>query len=290
MTDRTSRWPTVTGLWLGLATWLYAALAAYEVWETARGGSTPDSADLVPPTGLADALVDPAAAVLGVALLGSLGSLVTGRARRPADLLLAVGLGFGAATLWAGEDPRPVTPVVVGAAAIVAGLSAMLPERPAEGRLAGFLARLLLATVALLLGWVCAHELADGSWRLRTWSLLTWAGLGVAALMLLASLLGPLLVRPVWRWLLGLPTLLVGLAATAGGCLGLAEGRLVTGSEEVEPGWWLGGPAVFLGAGLTAAGLALLRGRWTLAVGTVGACVLTTLGVVFGIPEMRSGF
>jgi hypothetical protein len=292
MADRpTSRWPTVTGLWVGVATWLYAALAAWEVWDTTRDLLAVDAADLEPPPELAETLVDWTVMGLGLALVVAAVSLMTGRARRIADLVLAVGLALGAVLLWAaGEPVRPVAPVVVGLVAAAVAVSTVLPQRPAEGRIAGFLARLVLATVALLLGWVCARELAEVSWDVDGWSATPWSGLVVAVLMLLAVALGPLLGRPVARWLFGLPTVLVGLAGLVVGVLGLREGRLLTGFEEVEPGWWLGGPAVYLGAGLTAGGLALLRGRPTLALGTVATAVLTTAALLLGISEIRSGF
>lgn len=293
MADRpTSRWPTVTGLWVGVATWLYAALAAWEVWDTTRDRfAVVDDPGLVPPPALAEALVDWTAAALGLALVVAAVSLVTRRFRRAADLVLAAGLGLGATLLWAAEQPRPAAPVVVGVVAAVLALSTLLPERPAEGRLAGFLGRLVLATAALLLGWVCAHELAEQHWRLSV-SIpdVYWPGLGIAALMLLAALLGPLLGRPVLRWLFGLPTLLVGIGVLALGGLLLHEGYLLTGWEEAERGWDLGGAPVLLGAGLAAGGLALLRRRPTLAVGTVSVAVVTMLAVVFSVPTIRNNF
>jgi hypothetical protein len=193
--------------------------------------------------------------------------------------------------LWAaGEPVRPVAPVVVGVAATVVAVSTVLPQRPPEGRIAGLLARLVVATVALLLGWVCAHELSEVRWELAGWTGAYWSGAAVAVVMLLAVVLGPLLGRPAARWLFGLPTLLAGLAGLVVGVLGLREGRLLTGFEEVEPGWWLGGPPAYLGAGLTAGGLALLRGRPTLALGTVATAVLTTVALLFGISEIRNNF
>lgn len=290
MTERTtSRWPTVTGLWLGLATWLYVALASIELLGIDYDPTDPEPgyravAGWVPST------THVAALVLGAGLVVGLASVASGRARRAADLLLAVGLVLGAAVLWGAGEPRPVAPVVLGAVALALTLLAVLPERPAEGRVAGFLARLVLATVGLLLGWVCFHELSEGHFDLASWTVLYWSGLAVAGLVLAAALLGPLLARPVPRWFFGLPTLLVGLAGLVAAVLGMREGYLLTGFEEVEPGWWLGGPTAYLAAGLTAAGLALLRSRPTLALGTVAATLLTTLGVVFGIPEVRSGF
>ncbi|GAA1479076.1 hypothetical protein GCM10009623_35220 [Nocardioides aestuarii] len=290
MADRpTSRWPTVTGLWLGLATWVYAALASVELLGIDYDPTDPASGYGAVP-GWVPVTTHAATLVLGGALVLALASVVSGRARRSADLLLAVGLGLGAAVLWGAEEPRPVAPVVVAAAAVALALLAPLPERPAEGRLAGFVGRLLLATVALLLAWLCLHELSDLHFDLASWTVLSWSGLVVAGLVLLAALLGPLLASPVARWSFGLPTLLAGLAGLVGAVVGMREGYLLTGFEEVEPGWWLGGPTAYIAAGLTAAGLALLRSRPTLAVGTVVAALLTTLGVVFGIPEVRSGF
>lgn len=290
MTDRsTSRWPTVTGLWLGLATWLYAALASLELLTVDHDPTNPG-----PGYGAVPAWVPPtthaATLVLGAGLVLGLASVATGRARRAADLLLAVGLVLGAGVLWGAKEPRPVAPLVLAALTLCLVLAALAPERPAEGRLAGFAGRLGLATVALLLGWACVHELSDGRWQLASWTLPYWCGVAVAALMLVAALLGPLLVHPVARWSFGLPTVLVGLVGLVAAVLGMREGYLLTGFEEVEPAWWLGGPAAYLGAGLAASGLALLRSRPTLAVGTVAATLLTMLGVVFGIPEVRSGF
>jgi Ca2+/Na+ antiporter len=290
MTDRsTSRWPTVTGLWLGLATWLYAALAAYEVWDMTRNRMWVDEVGVSRSPALAEALVDWTAVALGLALVVAAVSLVTGRARRIADLVLAAGLGLGAVLLWAAEHPRPAAPVAVGVVAAVLAMSALLPERPAEGRLAGFLGRLVLATSALLLGWLCAHEIAERHWQFfLSIPDVYWPGLVIAALMLFAALLGPLLGRPVLRWIFGLPTLLVGLGVLALGGLLLREGYLLTGYEEVERGWDLGGAPAYLGAGLSAAGLALLCRRPTLAVGTVSAAVLTLLAILVGIPEIRN--
>ncbi len=293
MADRpTSRWPTVTGLWVGVASWLYAALAAWEVWDRTRDRfAVVDDPGLVASPALAEALVDWTAAALGLALVVAAVSLVTGRARRVADRVLAVGLGLGAVLLWAAEHPRPAAPVAVGAVAVVVAVSALLPERPAEGRLAGFLGRLVLATVALLLGWACAHEIAERDWQFfLSIPDVYWPGLGIAVLMLLAALLGPLLGRALPRWLFGLPTLLVGLGVLALGGLLLREGYLLTGHEEVERGWDLGGAPVFLGAGLAAGGLALLRRRPTLAVGTVATAVIVMLAVVFSVPTVRNNF
>lgn len=290
MAGPTSRWPAVTGLWLGAATWVYAALAARELARldydpTAPGRVGHDAvAEWVPPLVLATAVG------LGVALLLSALSVVTGRLRRLADALLGAGLLAGAGMLWGVVEPRPVAPVLVGAAGVVLVVAAALPPRPTAGRAAGFGARLLLATPALLAGWVLAHELSEYSWRLESWSAPYYAGLVTAALLLLVAVLGERLTRRVWRVVLGVPLALAGLTALLLGAVFLSGGVLVSGFEEFEDGWRLGGPQSFLGAGVTAGAAALLRGRWSLACGTLGAAVLATLAMVFGIVEMRVGY
>lgn len=283
-----SRWPTVTGLWLGTGAWLYAVLAVVELRELDFDPTEPDVgyvgvADYVP------ALTYATSVLLGLALVGSLWSLTTGRARRATDASLAAGLLLGGAFLWAADQPRPTAPVVVALAALPLSLAVLLPATgPAPAR--AFLPRLLMVVPALLMGWVCLHELAEGHWRLSTTSSVYWLGVAVAAAMVVVAALLPLLRHAAWRWLLGIPTLLLGLAWTGGAFLGLREGYLLSGFEENEDGWMLGGPLLFLGLGFVVAGLAALRDRWALAAGTVGTTVLVLLAVVFGIPEIRSGY
>lgn len=283
-----SRWPTLTGLWVGAGAWLYAVLAVVELRTLEHNPTEPD----VGYVGVADhvpALTYAATVLLGLTLAAGLWSLATGRLRRTVDVSLAAGLLVGGAFLWSADQPRPTAPVVVALAALPLALSALLPTRgPAPPR--AFVPRLLMAVPGVLLAWACLHELADGRWRLSTTSSVWWLGLAVGAALVLVAALLPVLTHAAWRWVLGLPTLLLGLAWTTGGVLGLQEGYLLSGFEENEDGWMLGGPFLFLGLGFVVAGLAALRDRMALAAGTVGTAVLVLLGVVFGIPEVRSGF
>ncbi len=284
----TSRWSTVTGLWLGLATWTYAALASLELRGLGYDPTEPEVGYVRVP-GHVPLLTHAVAALLALVLVGAVASLVTGRGRRTADALLAAGLLVGGWFLWAVEAPRPSAPALVAAAALPLALSTLLPPREPEPTRA-FAPRLLLAVPALLAGWACAHELAESSWRLQSWNAGYWVGVAVASGMLLVAVLLPLLDHAAWRWGLGLPTLVAGLFLTGGGILGLREGYLVSGFEEVETGWMLGGAPLFLGLGLATAGIAAVRGRRPLAAGTFGAAVLVVLAIVVGVPEIRSGF
>lgn len=284
-----SRWPAVTGLWLLAPACLYAVLAALELRDLGYDATAPEPGyvrvgDRVP------LLVDVAAVALSAVVLLGFVSLATGRLRRATDAALAAGLGLGGVLLWALDQPRPVAPALLGVGAVVLGVAAVVPQPHVAGRAGRFGARLLLATAAVLAGWVLAHELAEYSWQLRSWTVGYWAGLGVVTVMLLVALVMPWLTRPAWRWVLGVPLFLVAALALVAAVLGLMEGFLVSGYEETEDGWRLGGPPAFLATGLLAASGAVLRGRWSLAVGTAGCAVLALLALLFGIPEIRVGF
>ena len=290
MAQRTaSRWPTATGLWLAVPAWVYAVLAVVELRDLDH-----DPTDTEPwnieVAGYAPPLVWATALGLGTAMLLGAASWLTGRLRRTADLLLGLGMVLGAAMLWAVAAPRPVAPWVVGVAGVLLVASALLPPPGEPGRAAAWLARLLLATVAALSAWVVLHQLSQYFFQWRSWTVGYWAALGLCLALLVAAVLGERLTRPVPRWLFGLPLLGLGLLALVGGVAGLDEGYLVSGFEENEDGWRLGGAAVFTGAGWTAAGLALLRRRWLFAVATTGLTVVLVLGLVFGIREVRLGW
>ncbi len=285
-----SRWPCVTGLWLLVPAWLYAALAALELRDLDHDPTAPGQGGYARVADQVPILVDATAATLAVVLLLGVGSLATGRLRRTTDLALAAGLGLAATMLWAVDEPRPVAPLLLAGAAVVLVVSAALPQPGRASRLGTFSARLLLATAALLAGWVLLHQLDAYHWQLRSWTVGYWLGLMLAVAMLLAALLGRRLAHPAWRWLVGVPLGLVAVLVVASGVAGLRGGYLVSGFEENETGWSLGGPPLFLGTGLLAASLAALRGRWPLAAGTAGAAVLAVLGLLFGIPEIRSGY
>lgn len=282
-----SRWPAVTGTWLLAPAAVYAVLAALELREL---GPTPPEPGYVPVGDAVPTLVRGAAVALPLVVLVTLVSLLTSRLRRTTELLLAAGLGLGGALLWAVDQPRPAAPAVLAAAAVMLLVAALLPTPAQAGPWGSFAARVLLATAALLAGWVLVEHVSGYRWELAAWTAGPYAGLVLAALMLVGAVLGPWLVSPVWRWVAGVPLLLLGLAVAASGVLLLGEGYLVSGHEESEDGWRLGGAPLFLGAGLVAGGVAALRARWPLAAGTTGAAVLCSLSLVFAIPEVRSGF
>lgn len=285
-----SRWPAVTGLWLGTGAWVYAVLSVLEL-RTLDHDPVDDGrmseyvlvAAYVPPLAYAVAVV------LGPLLLLAAVSLATGRARRVADALLALGLLAGGWFLWGVEQPRPTAPVVVALAALPLALSVLLPLREHSSQ-RSFPARLLLMLAAVLGGWVCVLMIADYRWQLQATSSFYFLGAALSVLMAGVAAVLPLLTHPAWRWVIGLPTLLAGLFLAVGGVLGLRSGFLVSDLAEIEDGWVLGGPVLYAGLGLAAGGLAALRDRWALAAGTVGAAVLVLLGIVFGVPEIRNYF
>lgn len=283
------RWPAATGVWLAVPVWVYAVLAAFEL-RTLDYDPTAPPESYASVSDQAPALIWVTAFGLGAALILALVSLTTGRLRRVADLLLGLGLAAGGAMLWAVGQAQPVAPVVVGVAGALLVVSAALPAPGEPGPVVSWLARLLLATAALLAGQVVLHELDERSFQLRPWTVGYWAGLALVAGLLIAAVLGPRLASGVWRWLLAVPLLVIGLLSVAWGVLGLDEGFLVSGFNEIEDGWRLGGAVLFAGAGCLAAGIGALRRRWVFAVGTAGSTVLLLLALLFGVPEIRRGY
>ncbi len=283
-----SRWPTVTGLWLAVPAWVYAVLAAIEVRDLGYDPTAPEPGHVAVGDGVPQ-LMDAAAVSLTLVLLLAVVSLVSGRLHRLTDLVLGAGLALGAAVLWSAEQPGPVAPVLLAVVAVVVAASALLPRRGLLAGPASIAARLLLATALLLTGWILVHELSNLHFQLRSWTVGYWSGLGLVVAMLGVALLLPRLTHPAWRWVLGVPLGLLAAVGVVAGVLGLQEGYLLSGHVETEDGWRLGGPPLFLGAGWLAAAVAMLRGRWSLAVGTAGAALLVLLALLFGIPEIRRG-
>lgn len=282
------RWPTATGLWLAFPVWVYAVLGVLEVRDLAYDPTRPgpDYPDYVAVMDGTVPLVWATAIVLGPVMLLA----ATGRLRRTSDALLGLGLVLGGVMLWFVEEPRPLAPVVVAAAGVVLLLSAALPAPRAVGRVGSFLARLLLATSALLTSWIILSELAETDFRLAFWNGEYWLGLAMSAWLLLAAVAGHHLSRPVWRWLWGLPVLGLGLLCVVLGVVLFREGYLVSGWVEDEDSWRLGGPVLFAGCGWTTGAVAALRGTWVFAAATIGATMFLLLALLFGIPEIRRGF
>jgi hypothetical protein len=285
-------WATWTGLWLGAGAWIYAALSVVELRGIdGRDVTRPNQGGYTWVASYVPELTHVVAGLLGLALAVSVVSLWSGRARRAADLLLAAGLLLGGWFLWAAQEPRPVAPWVVGASGVTVLVAAVMPWRAPCGRPAHGIARVLLAGAGLALGWAGGHELVEPGGMQALIAPTYAVGVAVAAAMVGVAVVWPRRPRPDW-WsgllagLLGLG----GVVITVGGVLGLVEGWLVSGFEELETGWYLGGFTVFLGTGLWVAAVAAARGRWPLAGATFAAAVGTSLGILFGIPEIRAGF
>lgn len=283
------RWPTLAGLWTGAATWTFAVLAVVELRGLDRDVTAPTRSGYVVVPEHVPALAWIVVTVLGVGLVASLASPVSGRGRRPADLLLAVGLVLGGGLLGSLDDPRPVGPVLLIGGGLVLAVTTLTTGSATRGRWGSLVGRLLLGIAATLLGLLVAYQLDRYHWQLQWSTREYWAGLGVAVLMLLISAVWPRLPHRAWRALVGVPLGLFALLVIVFGVAGLLEGYVVSGYEEDEDGWSLGGPPLFLGTGLLAAALAAMRGRWSLAAGTAGAAVLVLLAMLFGMPEIRAG-
>ena len=229
------------------------------------------------------------AVVLGPALGFATWSRVTGRAPRAADALLGVTVAAGGWFLWAVGQPRPVAPWAVGVAGALAVAGAVLPLPPLTDRGRALLGRTLLALGGLAVGWASAVVLADRYWQLRSWNAPYWAGLAAGAALVLGASLGRgrSATAPGWTRLVAVGLLLLGLLLVVGGCAGFREGYLVSGHEESEDGWYLGGLPLLTGLGVLAAGVAALRARWSLAAASLGSGFLLLMGLVIGIDEAR---
>ena len=227
--------------------------------------------------------------MLGLALLVSVWSLATGRAARPADLLLGAAVVLGGAMLSAVEQARPVAPWLVGGAGTLALAGAVLPLPPVSLRTRALLGRLLLVLGGLPVVWASAVDLSQYHWQLHGWTALSWCGLAAGAGLVLAGLVGRWRDRPTsgWSRLAAGALLLIGAAAVVLGCLGFQEGYLVSGHEESEDGWYLGGLPLFGGLGVLAGGVAATRGRWSLVAVSLGGGLLVLMALLLGVHDIR---
>lgn len=285
-----TRWTAWPAWWLGLGAWLYAALSVLELRELDYDPTAPEQPDQVTVAGYVPELAHVVAVGLGVVLLVAVWSLATGRAARVADVLLGVGAVVGGWFLWAVDQPRPVAPWLVAGAGVLALLGALLPLPTLSDRARSALGRALLVVGGVPVAWVAALALEDNLWQVHAWTAAYWTGFGVGAAMVLGAVLGS------WRddassWssrtaavaFLGLGVILVG-----GGVLGFEEGYLVSGHEESEDGWYLGGIPLFGGLGVLAAGVAALRARWALVALSLGGAAVVTISLVVGVDEVRN--
>ncbi len=278
------RWTSWPGLWLGLGTWLYAALAVLELQGLGYDPTAPDEPDQVAVASYVPGLVYAVAALLGAALLVSAWARATGRAARQADLVLGVGLLLGGVLLWVVSQPRPVAPwLVVGAGALaLAGAALPLPAPSVRSR--ALLGRVLLVLGAAPAVWASWVVLSDHHWQLRTWTVGYWAALVASASLMVAGLVGRWRDQPtsVWSRLAATGLLIVGLATVSLGYLGFQEGYLVSGHAESEDGWYLGGLPLFGGLGVLAGGVAATRGRWSLVAASLGGGLLVLMALAVG--------
>lgn len=285
------RWPAWAGLWAAWAQallWLMCVPEALDVVERPRVGPDVDS------VGTVTATVIP---ILGVVLIGCFlfGIGAWGRSSwllRPVLVVSGAGL-LASAVAWAFvPSTGPVYVLATATAAALAFLGAWLPDgaaaEPAVSR-GGWVARAATALAGLVLLAGGLRGMAYWQWQITSGELSFLLAVALGLTMLGVAVAAPALAgrQRVLRWVAAIVLLVCALPPLAFGILWLGEVGTLRMHEEAEVAWAYATPAVALGGGLLAAGVAARRCWWQLAGLTAASGVLLCVVAVLRETTIR---